>query len=278
VTDLMDRAPIRGPSSPTLSEFQQRQRRLLLDRAVTLGVLLVAFAWAMWGTGFGIWTFITGFRASVEFVVVDMLPPRLEVAPQFIGPALDTLYMSYVGMVMSIVLSVPLAILAARNTTVNRGVAVLSKAMAAMIRAVPELVIGILLVAIFGIGPLAGTIAIGVGGVGILAKAYADGIEEIDMREVEGLTAAGAGRLQILGQGVWPQFKPTFVTWSLYRLDLNIREAAVLGLVGAGGLGFSLQQSINLFRFKSAATVILMIFVLILIVEFVTGQLRRRAL
>lgn len=258
--------------------YQRHQRSLWNRRALLWTVLGVALGWAMWGTGFGFRTLVQGLTAAVDFVVTDFLPPRLDLVPRYLGPALDTLYMSYLGMVISVVLSLPLGVLAARNTTVHRVVAYLAKASVAFIRAVPELVLAIFLVAVFGIGPLAGTLALGIGGVGILAKAYADGIEAVDLRQVEGIRAAGGTRLQILVQGVWPQFKPSFVTWSLYRMDLNIREAAVLGLLGAGGLGYSLQQAIGLFQYRTAAAIIGMIFAMIVLVELVTGALRRRAL
>jgi phosphonate transport system permease protein len=266
--------------SPVLdyAEYRRRNRALGRNRAVIWAIIAAAFVWAMWGTGFGFLTLVVGIKNATEFVFTDLWPPRLDGITEFIRPALVTVYMSYVAMIMSIVLSIPLGVLAARNTTLHISVSWVSTAITAFIRAVPELVIAIFLVAVFGIGPLAGTIAMGVGGVGILAKAYADALEAIDMRQVEGIRSAGGTRVQILGQGVWPQFKPSFVSWSLYRFDLNIRTGAVLGLVGAGGIGHSLLVQINLFQYKAATTIILMIFVLILIVEMVTGILRKKAL
>lgn len=260
------------------ADYRLHSRAIARSRAVVWAVIGVGFVWATWGTGFGILTFVQGMQGSFEFIVIDLLPPRLEAAPQFIGPALDTLYMSYVGVVISIILSIPLGVLGARNTTVNLALAYMSKATVSFIRAAPDLVMAIFFVAIFGIGPLAGTLAMGIGGIGILGKAYADGIESVDMRQVEGIRAAGGTWLQVLGQGVWPQFMPTFITWSLYRLDLNIRAAAVLGLVGAGGLGHSLTTALSLFQYRTATTIILMIFVMILLVELVTRALRRRLL
>lgn len=262
----------------TIHDYRVHSRAILRSRLIIWAVILAAFGWGTWGTGFGVTTFVQGIQGSFNFIVTDLLPPRLERAPQFVDDALDTIYMSYVGMVISIVLSLPLGVLGARNTTVNRVLSYLSKGTVAFIRAAPDLIFAIFLVAIFGIGPLAGTIAMGIGGIGILGKAYADGIEAIDMRQVEGIRATGGGRLQAFGQGVWPQFKPTFITWSLYRLDLNIREAAVLGLVGAGGLGHALITEIRTFQYRTATTVILMIFAMILVVEFITGLLRRRVL
>lgn len=263
---------------PTYAAYRRRQRSLMMNRGVIWAVILAGFGWATWGTGFGVVTLFTGLVKATRFVVIDLLPPRLDVAPLYIENVLETLYMSVVGVVIAVVLSIPLGVMAARHVTPHRAISYPTKVFVAFIRAVPDVVFGIFLVAAFGLGPLAGTIALGVGGVGILAKNYADSLETIDLHQLEGLRAAGGTWLQTLGQGVWPQFKPAFVSWSLFRLDLNIRSASVLGLVGAGGIGTSLFEAINLYRFKTASTIVLMIFVMILLVEAVTRTVRRRLL
>lgn len=267
-----------APGPLTYAHYQRRNRAIAGNRALIWGIVGGAFIWAIWGTGFGVMTLVQGVVTAVEFIVVDLLPPRLDVIPEYAGAALETLNMSYVGAAVSIVLSVPLAVLAARVTTVHPAVAFFARATIGFIRAVPELVLAIFLVVVFGLGPLAGMLALGIHGIGILGKLYADSLETIDTRQVEGIKSSGGTWLQALGQGVWPQFKPSFVTWSLFRLDLNIRAAAVLGLVGAGGLGHSLLQAINLYQFETATTIILMIFVMIMLVETATGALRRRIL
>lgn len=265
-----------GP--PDYGEYRRRLRVIIRRRLLVWGVIVAGFSWAVWGTGFGVVTLVEGFAALLVFVATDLLPPRFGVLADLGGPVLDTLAMSYVGMAISVILSVPLGVLAARSTTVGWIVALIARSAIAFVRAVPELVLALFLIAVLGLGPLAGLIALGVGGVGILAKAYADALESVDLRQVEGIKAVGGTWLQILLQGVWPQFQPSFVTWSLYRLDLNIREATVLGLVGAGGLGLALQESLGLLRYQEATAIILVIFGLIIAVETITGTLRRRLL
>lgn len=175
----------------TLRDYRVHRRAIARSRLVIWTVILLAFGWATWGTGFGVLTFVQGIGGSFAFIATDLLPPRLEAAPQFIDDAIDTLLMSYVGMVMSVVLSLPLGVLGARNTTVHRLLSYASKGTVSFIRAAPDLIFAIFLVALFGIGPLAGTVAMGISGIGILGKAYADGIEAIDMQQVEGIRAAG---------------------------------------------------------------------------------------
>lgn len=259
-------------------DYVTYRRSVLRSRLIVWAFIGAAMIWAMWSTGFGVLTFFQGIEGTFAFISQDMMPPRVQALPQYVGPALDTIYMSFVGMVLSVVISVPLGVLGARNTTAHWLLSVASKLTTSFIRAAPDLIFAIFLVAVFGIGPLAGTIAMGIGGVGILGKAFADGIEGIDDRQVEGVRAAGGNWWQVLGQAVWPQFKPTFITWTLYRLDMNIREGAMLGLVGAGGIGHSLISSLRLFQYRTATAIILMIFAMILIVEFITGALRRRIL
>ncbi|WP_062049203.1 ABC transporter permease subunit [Bacillus sp. JCM 19034] len=168
--------------------------------------------------------------------------------------------------------------MAAKNTTFHPILALASRSIIAFLRAVPALIWAITLVVAFGLGALSGTIALALSGVGILGKAYADVLEGIDPKQVEAVRSTGASWFQVMGQAVWPQFKTGFVAWSLYKMDLNIREAAVLGLIGAGGIGYTLQGHINLFQYNKATVGILMIFILILIVEYITAKVRERLL
>lgn len=276
---------IENRSTPAPADVESRvpryrafRRAALTRNLVTWTILIGLFAYSMWGTSFGIGSLFSGLTESFQFIFVDTMPPRFEETPEFIGPLLETVYMSFVGVVISVAVSIPLGILGARNVTPSDTVVYLSRTVTGFVRAVPGLIMAIFLVAVFGIGPLAGTLALGIGGIGILAKAYADAIEEIDMGQIEGLRSTGARWLQILVQGVWPQFKPAFLTWSLYRLERNVHHGTVLGLVGAGGIGFALLRAINLYQFRTATTILLIIFVLVLGIEAVTTRLRRRAI
>ncbi|PYZ92760.1 phosphonate ABC transporter, permease protein PhnE [Salipaludibacillus keqinensis] len=258
------------------SEYKRRRKIMLKSQGFITAIILLLAIWSIWGTGFNLLSLFFGTYEILVFIFTDMFPPDLTVIGQLIGPALDTLYMSYVGMVISVVVSLVLGVLAADNLTPHWTIARVSRAVTAFLRSVPAVVWAIILVSGIGLGPLTGTIAIGLSGIGILGKAYAEVLESIDGAQLEGVRATGANWFQVIGQAVWPQFKAGFVSWSLYKLDMNIREAAILGLVGAGGLGYYLQGSINLFQYKEAATAILMIFALILMVEYMTAKIRER--
>ncbi|WP_249869579.1 phosphonate ABC transporter, permease protein PhnE [Oceanobacillus saliphilus] len=256
--------------------YKSRKRSLLYNRYFILGILAILIIWSWVGTKFHIMDLFSGFSNMAIFIFQDLLPPDFTTIPSFVGPILETLYMSYVGLLFSVTFSLFFGLMAAKNTTVHPAVAIVSRSFIAFLRSIPAMVWGILLVAAIGLGPLAGTLALGLSGIGILGKAFADLLEEIDENQVNAVRATGANWYQVIGQAVWPQFKPGFVGWSLYKMDLNIREASVLGVVGAGGIGFALEGSISLFQYQQASVGILAIFALILVVEFITAKLREK--
>lgn len=223
------------------TEFNRRKRKLLSNRFMIWAIIVVLVLWSWIGTNFNIMDLISGVANMSVFIFQDMLPPDFSSIGSFIGPALDTLYMSYTGLIFSVIFSLFFGFMAARTTTVHPMIAVLSRSFITLLRSIPAMVWGILLVAAMGLGPFAGTLALGLSGIGILGRAFADLLEEIDRHQVDALRATGASWFQTIGQGVWPQFKPGFVSWSLYKMDLNIREAAVLVVVGAGGIGYALE-------------------------------------
>ncbi|RSL30261.1 phosphonate ABC transporter, permease protein PhnE [Salibacterium salarium] len=258
------------------NKYKKAKKAVLWNRALLGVFLFFILLWAWIGTSFQMAELFTGFANIVAFLVNDFLPPDPGAVASMAGPILDTLFMSYAGVALSVGISFFLGVLAAKNLSFHPLCAFLSRSFITFVRSVPAIVWGILLVAAIGLGPLAGTIALGLSGVGILGKAYADLLEEIDESQLEAVRATGASWFQVFGQAVWPQFKSGFVTWSLYKMDLNIREAAMLGVVGAGGIGYALESSISLFQYKEAASGIVMIFFLIVIVEFATAKLRER--
>lgn len=256
--------------------YKSGMKTILINRLLIWFTLLALVVWSWIGTSFQLMDIVYGFTNITEFIYQDFLPPDFQSIGQFISPALDTLYMSYTGMVMSVIFSIFFGLMAARNLSFHPIIAFLSRAVIAFVRSVPAIVWGILLVVGIGLGPMAGTIALGLSGVGILGKAFADILEEIDEKQIEAIRSTGAGWFAIIGQAVWPQFKSSFVTWSLYKMDLNIREAAILGVVGAGGIGYALEGRISLFQYEQAATGILIIFLMIVCVEYVTAKIREK--
>jgi phosphonate transport system permease protein len=188
---------------------------------------------------------------------------------------LESLAMTVVATVIGVLISVPIGLGAARNLA-PMPVYMVCRGIIAVSRAFQEVIIAILFVAMFGFGPFAGVVTLAFATIGFIGKLLAEDIEDIDPAQLEAIKATGAGWLQQLDYGVKPQVAARFVGLSLYRLDINFRESAVIGIVGAGGIGATLNTAIARYEYDSAAAVLLVIILIVLAVEYSSGFLRRK--
>lgn len=196
--------------------------------------------------------------------------------PTAIEGMVESLQLAWVGTVIGAFLSLPLGFFGAKNVSSGLVSNVMRQVLNA-IRAFPEIVLAIaIFIPIAGLGPVAGALAIGLHSVGTLGKLTAEVIEGIDPGPVEAARASGARPLQVQRWGVLPQVLPEVIAFWLYRFEINIRAAAVLGVVGAGGIGFSLQQTIQFHRYPLAGTAIIVVVVATIAVDTVSGWVRRR--
>jgi phosphonate transport system permease protein len=177
---------------------------------------------------------------------------------------------------IALVFSVPLAFLAARNTTLNGFTWAIGRAALVASRSVNTIIWGLLFVAIFGPGPVAGICAVAARSVGFLAKLVAEAIEEADRGPVEAIEATGAGTAQVYLVGILPQVMPVLIGTTVYRWDINVRESSVLGFVGAGGIGLYLYASINQFAWQQVLVVLAAILVIVVASEAVSAWIRGR--
>lgn len=266
-------ASLKLPAGDRLLELRRQKQRMNLS---ILLVIVVITVWSAMETGFSLTGLFEGTGEIIRFIFVDFLPPDFTRFGGLIGPALDTIYISFIAMVVGAVLSMGLAFMAAATTSPHPWLQVTVRAFCSVMRNIPTLIWGILFVVAYGLGTLVGTLALIVTSIGTLTRAYAEILEEIDMGQVEALRATGASYIQVLAQGVLPQFMPGFIGWSLYKLELNVRASTLIGMVGGGGLGFAIQKGLKLFQFKEVSLAILMVMVLVLITEWITSKLRER--
>ncbi|CAP44315.1 phosphonate ABC transporter, permease protein PhnE [Bordetella petrii] len=194
------------------------------------------------------------------------------------GALMETLHIATLGTILSVALAVPVGLLAATNLTPNRLVNQLARLILVSSRSVNSLVWALLFIAIFGPGPLAGTLAIAFRSIGFVGKLVGEAIEEAQRGPVEALTATGASKGSVLWYGYWPQIRPAFWSIVLLRWDINVRESAVLGLVGAGGIGMTLDSAMNLFQWDRVALVLVAIFAVVVVAEVIITQARKRIL
>ncbi len=242
-----------------------------------LALLAWVTYWAATGVEFSLSRLIDGFPYMADFLS-RMFPPDLTVMGKVMSETLLTIQLAWISTVIAAILSVPVAFFAASNVFEKP---LLRKATLFFLnadRAIDSLILALFFVSAVGLGPFPGTLALAIHSVGMLGKLFADAIEAIDRGPVEALESAGAGKLAVIRWAVWPQVAPHFVSYFLFRFELNARVAVVLGLGGAGGVGFLLTQYMRLFQYQKVCTVILVILVLVMLVDFISARLRRSVL
>ena len=222
-------------------------------------------------------TLIEGLE-DVGNLLERMLPPRVDDTGRIVSLALDTLLMAVLGTVLAAVVSVPLAFLAARNTSPHPVLYSVARAVITFCRAMPDLLFAVLFVRALGIGVLPGILALALHSIGMLGKLFADAIEETDVGPREALRAAGAGYYREMINAVVPQVVPAWIGAFVYRIDINLRMSVVLGFVGAGGIGFALQDALRGLIYPRALGIVLVILVIIAAMELAAMALRRMLL
>ncbi|MCX7874245.1 MAG: phosphonate ABC transporter, permease protein PhnE [Caldimicrobium sp.] len=218
---------------------------------------------------------ISGVPRIFEFIT-GLFPPNLSGIDRYLYLVIETVSMGITGTVIAIFLSIPLGVLSARNILHSRIVNSLSREIINFLRAMPELIFALIFVSAVGLGPFAGVLAIALHTVGFLGKFYAEAIENIDKKPVEAIESTGARFIQKVRYAVLPQIIPLFNSYNLYLLDRNIRASTVMGVVGAGGIGFELIMSMKVLDYQRTLTIILLILITIVIVDYISHYLRKR--
>lgn len=195
-----------------------------------------------------------------------------------LGKLVETLQIALWGTILSLLISIPLGFLGARNLMGDGIVVVVTRAIVSFLRAIPELVSALFLVVAYGFGPIAGVLALGLHGAGFLGKFFADDSENADPKAQEALQALGANRLKVARFAVLPQVMPQYTAYTLYILDRNIRMATVIGLVGAGGIGQELKGRFDMYAYGHVATILVAIFMLVVLIDTVSAKLREKLL
>lgn len=219
-----------------------------------------------------------GMREIVLMLSQRMFPPDLVYAPErLVHPFLETFAMAFVGTILGIVFSVPLAWLASANMTPDRFVLYpAARLLLVVTRSVHEIIWAMLMVAVFGFGPLAGTIVLILVFIGFAGKLLAENVEATDMRPVEAIRALGGNRLRQMVLGVYPQVRPVWIGIFIYGWDIVLRASFVLGIVGAGGVGTELSRSIESLTYDRVGTILLIIIAVVALGELVSIWLRKR--
>ncbi len=197
----------------------------------------------------------------------------------FVAPSiLETIHIATLGTIATLIITFPLAVLGSKNIVRNEGIRYVMKFIFVASRSVNSLIWALFYVAVFGPGPVAGVMAIMSRSIGFVGKLLSEAIEESSRNQIEAVISVGAPPVSVFLKGFWPQIRPSFLSIALLRWDINIRETAVLGIVGAGGIGLLLESAIDVFHWPGVAAILLSIFVVVLLAEFLVTNLRKKVI
>ena len=219
---------------------------------------------------------LRGLRNNALPLLRGFVRPQWEIFPLAFSAMAETFFMAVIGTTIGGLLAFPLSFLAAGNLLGGTRFAVPGKTVLVAIRTFPEILLAIIFVAATGPGPTAGIMAMGIHSIGFLGKIFADVIEGIDAGPNEAIRAAGGGALNVFVWSVVPQVLPEFASNLLYRFEINLRAATVLGLVGAGGIGLPLIQRLQFRRWEEVSMLLIVIVAFVIVVDAVSGRVRRR--
>jgi phosphonate transport system permease protein len=245
------------------------------QRAATVLVVAALIAGAMWQAGLFDPARFADAWPAVKQLSREMFPPDFKRYDKWLRPLVDTLAMSIAGTALAVALSLPLGLLAARNTTPHWLVYQIARQVLNMLRSIPELIMGIIFVAMVGFGALPGVLALGIHSIGMIGKFIAESIEHVDPKPVEAARAASASPLQVIWHAVLPQVMPQLADTTIYRWEYNFRASTVLGAVGAGGIGFELIAALRVLEYAQVSALLICILVCVTLVDGVGAVLRK---
>lgn len=264
--------PVSGVESGGWSRFSPRQRAWQVFW-VAIATIVTIYSYLQLPVNYG---YILTAHLALYDLFSRMWPPNYYYAPELLWPTIETIHIAILGTIGALILAIPVAFLAAENTSPNIATLFMGKFIVVASRSVPTIIWALIFVVIMGAGALAGVLAIIVRSIGFCGKLLGEEIEEIDYGQIEAISATGANPLTVIVYGIVPQIKPAFVGIATYRWDINIRASTILGFVGAGGIGVQLLWNMNTFQWKSVLMILVIILGLVLISEGVSAWARRK--
>jgi phosphonate transport system permease protein len=246
---------------------------------VAYAATALAIAWVLhWSAGGAqmSWGELARGMPQIADFLSRSVPPDWSILPRLWAPALETVQIAVWGTLLSVLLALPLSFIAAGNLHGWHWLRRATRQFLNVVRSINELILALVFVSAVGLGPFPGVLALALHGMGMLGKFFAESIEEIDDGPLQALRSAGATQLQLIVFGVIPQAITAWLAVVLYRFEVHLRSATVLGMVGAGGLGFELVSSLKLFRYQETATCIVVITVMVIAADLISHWLRSR--
>ncbi len=245
---------------------------------VGLAAFLAITWWAAseeFGIGFDIPRVLTNLTRGAG-ILAEFFPPNWEYLPRTYGPMLETFKMAVIASTIGCGVALPVSFLASRLSAPNLAAYLASRGILNVVRALPDLLYALIFVAAVGIGPLPGILALVLFNIAVTAKLLSETVDGVDRGPIEAAVAAGSRRVQMVRWAILPQVLPNYVAYSLYVFELIIRASAVLGIVGAGGIGNNINTVRRFFQYENLSVILIEIFVFVFVIELISIWLRRR--
>ncbi len=258
------------PGDITVPRPKRLKRYLII---FTIAFLIFGSAWF---AGFNIIEVVIYLNKGGRILGRMFGPPNVDYIPNIVSPMLETIRMAIVGTFIGALVALPVAVLAANNFIRSKWLQVPLRLILNIFRTIPALVLASLFVAVFGLGAFPGVIALSIFTFGLVSKLTYETIEAIDFGQVEALISLGANKLNILRYAIMPQILPQFMSYTLYGFEVNVRAAAILGYVGAGGIGQLFEHNLAWRKFENVGMIIIFSFVIVLIIDLISSNVRKR--
>ncbi|WP_404457536.1 phosphonate ABC transporter, permease protein PhnE [Oceanobacillus kapialis] len=258
------------PPKPKSSLFKKIKTLLIVV------VIAAIYVWTFLGIDIDWARAIDRIADNFGRVIPNLFSPDWSATGEVSLSILETVLIAFAGSLMAAVLAVPLGFLAAQNMTGSRILTTIGKWILSAVRAFPDIILAILFVVAVGPNAFAGVLAIAIGSTGMLGKLYSEVIESIDMKVVEAMEANGANKIQILFYAVIPQIIPEFLSYAIYRFEVDIRASSILGIVGAGGIGTMIIFAANNRNWNEMGLILFAIIIVVTIIDFVSARIRRK--
>ena len=263
---------INTPDGP-LWKRRSTMKQWLIRAGWLVAIVIALYSWKLISDK-TIWAFVMDAPRQMADAAMRMVPPSWSYIDKLWIPIWETINIATLGSIISMIIAIPVAFAAARNTTPHKIIRAIALVIIVTTRSINSLVWALLLVVIVGPGAFAGTLAIGIRSIGGCAKLLYEGIEEINPTQVEAIRATGASRAQEMIYGILPQVMPTFAGVGVFRWDVNVRGSTILGIVGAGGIGVQLKSSIDTIAWTQVSMILIVILAAVILSEWISARVR----
>jgi len=258
------------PPKPQRSLWSKAKRLLIA------AIVIAIYVWTFLGINIDWMRAIERAIKNITVVIPKLFSPNWEASGEVTLKIIETIFIAFAGSLMAAIIAIPLGFLAARNMTRLRIISSTGKWILSGIRAFPDIILAILFVVAVGPNAFAGVLAISIGSTGMLGKLYSEVIESIDSDVIEAIEASGGNKIQVLFYGVIPQVIPEFLSYAIYRFEIDIRASSILGIVGAGGIGTMIIFAANNRNWNEMGLILLAIIIVVTIIDTISTRIRRK--